>query len=206
MQPAPNGFAGTGETVIFAPDPLKENWKSEQPMAHGRWYPTLIMFSDGTVVVASGLDETAQGQSNNTVERNLDPGNAACVKTRDFNLPLYPHLFQLRDGRLFYTGGKMDTQGDSVPLVFDPINATAAVLINGLTDQANCNQCASVILPPAQDQKFMILGGGPEDEGPVRQPATHRVATIDFASLNPAYHVRHGEVALRFVSYTMLRH
>ena len=34
----------------------------------------------------------------------------------------------------------------------------------------------------------MILGGGPEDDGPVRQPATHRVATIDFKSSNPAYH------------------
>jgi hypothetical protein len=190
MQPAPNGFAGTRETVIFDPDPLRQDWKAEQPMAHGRWYPTVMMLSDGSVVAASGLDETAQGQSNNTLERNMDPGNANWVTTRDFNLPLYPHLFQLRDGRLFYTGGKMDTQGDSVPLVFDPVKATAAVVINGLTDQANCNQCASVILPPAQDQQFMILGGGPEDDGPVRQPATHRVATIDFRSANPAYHAK----------------
>ena len=84
----------------------------------------------------------------------------------------------------------MDSQGDSVPLVFDPINATQAVVINGLTDQANCNQCASVILPPAQEQKFMILGGGPEDDGPVRQPATHRAAIIDFQSPNPTYHTK----------------
>jgi hypothetical protein len=190
MQPAPNGFEGIRDTLIFDPDPLKESWTAEQLMAHGRWYPTVIMLSDGSALVASGLDETGQGNSNDTFERNLDPANAAWTKTRDFALPLYPHLFQLGDGRLFYTGGKMDTAGDSVPLVFDPINATPSTVINGLTDQADCNQCASVILPPAHDQQFMILGGGPEDDGPVRQPATHRVATIDFKSVNPAYHAK----------------
>jgi hypothetical protein len=159
-------------------------------MTHGRWYPTVVMLSDGSALVASGLDETAQGQSNDTLERSIDPAHAAWFQTRDFNLPLYPHLFQLDDGRLFYTGGKMDTAGDSVPLVFDPLNATAAVVINGLTAQGDCNQCASVILPPAQNQQFMILGGGPEDDGPVRLPATHRVATIDFRSPNPAYHAK----------------
>jgi hypothetical protein len=192
MQNAPNnaGFAGIRDTLIFDPDPLNQQWTSGQPMAHGRWYPTVVMLSDGTTLAASGLDEQAQGLDNNTIELSVNPGRSAWVKTRDFNLPLYPHLFQMRDGRLFYTGGKMDTQGDSVPLVFDPINATQAVVVNGLTDQGNCNQCASVILPPAQDQRFMILGGGPEDDGPVRQPATHRVATIDFKSPNPAYHAK----------------
>lgn len=191
MQPAPDGgFKGIRDTLIFDPDPLKEQWTAVQPMAHGRWYPTVVMLSDGTVIAASGLDEQARGLDNNTIERNTAPGNNAWVKMRDFNLPLYPHLFQLRDGRLFYTGGKMDTAGDSVPLVFDPIQATNSVVVNGLTDQANCNQCASVILPPAQDQKFMILGGGPEDDGPVRQPATHRTAVIDFGSPNAAYHTK----------------
>ena len=189
MQPAPDGgFEGIRDTLVFDPDPVKLQWTVVQPMAHGRWYPTVVMLNDGSTLAASGLDEQGQGLDNNTIERIVDPDHGAWVKTRDFNLPLYPHLFQLRDGRLFYTGGKMDTPGDSTPFVFDPIKTNAAVVVNGLTDQANCNQCASVILPPAQDQKFMILGGGPEDDGPVRQPATHRVATIDFGSPNPAYH------------------
>jgi hypothetical protein len=184
------GFEGIRDTVIFDPDPLKENWTAAELMAHGRWYPTVVMLSDGSALVASGLDETGQGQSNNTFERNLDPGNAAWVKTRDFDTKsLYPHLFQLDDGRLFYTGGKMDTGGPSEAFRFDPINAIQADTFE-VPDPANCNQCASVILPPAQDQKFMILGGGPEDDGPVRQPATHRVATIDFKSANPAYHTK----------------
>jgi hypothetical protein len=190
-QPAPDGgFRGTLDALIFDPDPAKETWSSIRPMTRGRWYPTVVILSDGTVLAASGLDQNGVGPAGNTIERNNNPDAGAWKKTRDFDLPLYPHLFQLQDGRIFFTGGKMDTAGDSVPLVFDPINATAAVVINGLTDQGNCNQCASVILPPAQDQKFMILGGGPEDDGPVRQPATHRVATVDFHAGAPAYHAK----------------
>jgi hypothetical protein len=189
MQPD-GGFKGIRDVVIF--DPGSGEWTPVQNMAHGRWYPTVVALSDGSVLAASGLDENGTGQDNNTFERNSDPDHAAWVKTRDFNLPLYPHLFQLRNGNLFYTGGKMDTEGNSDPLVFDPINPTQATNIHGLTDTGNCNQCASVILPPAQDQKFMILGGGPEDDGPVRQAATHRVATIDFKDANPAYHAKSG--------------
>lgn len=190
-QPAPDGgFRGIRDTLIF--DPGNEQWIPIQAMTRGRWYPTIITLSDGTVVAASGLDEHGAGPAQNTLERNTDPDHTAWAKTRDFDMPLYPHLFQLQTGELFYTGGKMDTKGDSDPLVFDPINVKPATGIQGLTDRGNCNQCASVILPPAQDQKFMILGGGPEDDGPVRLPATRRVSTIDFQATNPAYHAKSG--------------
>jgi hypothetical protein len=186
MQDAPHGFAGTRDAAIF--DPVEETWTAIKAMTHGRWYPTILMLADGTVLAASGLDD--KGLDNNTLEHNSDPDHAAWLKTRDFNLPLYPHLFQLADGRLFYTGGKMDTEGDSVPLVFDPLDATQSVLIKKLTDVGQCNQCASVVLPPAQEQKFMILGGGPEDDTPLRGQATQRVAVVDFNSPNPDYRVK----------------
>jgi len=190
MEDAPpdQGFAGIRDAVIF--DPATESWTAIQSMKHGRWYPTVLMLADGTVLAASGLDEQGKGLDNNTLEHNSDPDHAPWVKTRDFNLPLYPHLFQLADGRLFYTGGKMDTEGDSDPFVFDPINATESVLIKKLTDVGQCNQCASVIMPPAQNQLFMILGGGPEDDTPLRGQATKRVAVVDFKSPNPEYQVK----------------
>jgi hypothetical protein len=191
MQDSGHGFAGIRDVVIF--DPATVTWSIALPMEHGRWYPTVIRLSDNTVMAASGLDEQAQGLGNNTLERTSDPQNAGWTKTRDFSLPLYPHLFQLRDGRVFFTGGKMDTKGDSVPLIFDPINATAAVVVDGLGDAAQCNQCASVILPPAQAQRVMILGGGPEDPDDPNAPrgrATQRVAVIDFSAPGSAYRTR----------------
>ncbi|HEY5376136.1 MAG TPA: galactose oxidase-like domain-containing protein [Polyangiaceae bacterium] len=186
MQNAPRGFTGTREALVF--DPVSESWTAIASMAHGRWYPTLVMLSDGSVLAASGLDENSNADLGNTLERNQTPGVTGWQKTRDFGLPLYPHLFQLKDGRLFFTGGKMDTDGDSVPFVFDPRNATAAPQVDGLTDVGRCNQCASVMLPPAQEQRIMILGGGPEvDDGAPRGVATRRTAVADFSVPNPAY-------------------
>jgi len=160
-------------------------------MTRGRWYPTLLRLPDGTILATSGLDENGNGPQNNTIERNVDPDNAAWQKQRDFDLPLYPHLFELADGRLFYTGGKMDTAGASQPFVFDPLQLTIPTLVNGLTDINQCNQSASVVMPPVQQQKYMILGGGPEDEGsPVRGRATQRVAIVDFKTPKPQYQVK----------------
>jgi hypothetical protein len=184
---AGHGFFGIRDTLIF--DPVNKKWEPVQPMAHGRWYPTLVMLSNGHIMATSGLDE--QGKRNKAVELNPDPAHAGWEKTREFILPLYPHLFLLRDGRLFYTGGKMDTEGDSDPLIFNPLNPGEAVLIKGLHDRDKCNQCASVILPPAQAGKIMILGGGPEDkEGEPRQEATRRVAVVDLQSSNPTYETK----------------
>jgi hypothetical protein len=188
MQDAGHGFAGTKDVAVF--DPVIERWTSVHPMSHGRWYPTAVLLGNGTVLAASGLDEHAGGLENNTLETTKDAGHTDWRKTRDFNLPLYPHLFQLTDGRLFYTGGKMDTPGESLPLVFDPIHQGPADVIDGLTDADRCNQCASVVLPPAQDQAFMILGGGPEDDTPFRGQATRRVCAIDFKLPAPKYQIK----------------
>jgi hypothetical protein len=189
-QAAPHGFTGTRDTLIFDSDPAQETWTAVKPLTRGRWYPTIARLSDGKILAASGLDENGGGPNGNTFEINPDPDHAAWAKTRNFDLPLYPHLFQLADGRFFYTGGKMDTAGDSDPLVFDPIQAVNATVVNGLTDRGQCNQCASVILPPVQSQEFMILGGGPEDDTPERGQATHRTAIVDFKIPNPLYQVK----------------
>jgi hypothetical protein len=181
MQPAAQGFEGTRDALVF--DPATSTWSAIQPMTRGRWYPTLVTLSDGTVLATSGLDENGNGPGNNTIERLAPPYTGAWAKTRNFDLPLYPHLFQMQDGTLFYTGGKMDTQGNSQPLTFDPINPTNAGLINGLEVPDKCNQCASVLMPPAQLQQVMILGGGPEDPDDPNAPrgiATQRVDIIDF--------------------------
>lgn len=186
MQPAGHGFFGLNDAMIY--DPGHSTWKLVQPMKHGRWYPTLLMLNDGEVIATSGLDE--HGKATEAIERIANPDADAWSPSRSFMLPLYPHLFLLADGRVLYTGGKMDTPGTSDPLVFDPLQPSAAVLIQGLHDADMCNQSASVILPPAQMQQFMILGGGPEDvDGQPRQPATTRVSVVDLlvAGGNPQY-------------------
>ena len=75
------------------------------------------------------------------------------------------------------------------PLLFDPLQPSQAALIGGLADRDKCNQCASVVLPPAQKQRFMILGGGPEDvDGQPRQRATTRVSVVDLKGPDRQFH------------------
>jgi hypothetical protein len=62
-------------------------------------------------------------------------------------------------------------------------------LVQGLRDVNQCNQSASVLLPPAQAQRFMILGGGPSDDATeFRGIATHRVQIVDFSGADQQYH------------------
>lgn len=181
MVPSGHGFLGTAEAMVF--DPAAETWASVQKMAHGRWYPTAVLRGDGTVVVASGLRD-GNGLPNDTIEFTRDAVAVPWAKSRDFALPLYPHLFLLRDGRFFFTGGKMDTEQPFQPFRFDPLAAAApSEVAADLRDLGRRNQCASVILPPAQDQKFMIIGGGPEDEN----EATDNVDVIDVTQAPLAY-------------------
>ncbi len=191
MVPTGKGFLGRHDAAIF--DPINNQWSAIARMGNGRWYPTLVMLNDGTALATAGLDEfgSANRDANNTtLEKNSDPAHAAWKKARDFKLPLYPHLFLMKDGRLFFTGGKMDSEGDSQPFLFDPLLPTPSQKVDNLKDPGKCNQGASVILPPAQNQQVMILGGGPEDQdGQPRQPATKRVNIADLSAANPRYEV-----------------
>ena len=176
MVDAGHPFTGIKDALLF--DPVARTWSAVQPMERGRWYPTLLMLADGVPIAASGLDEC--GWPTDTIEVLQDPASGPWREARRFRLPLYPHLFLTAGGEVLYTGGKMDTEGPSDPLLFDPTSPSQAVVIPGLDDTDRCNQSASVLLPPAQRQRFMILGGGPEDEeGAPRQPATRRVAVVD---------------------------
>lgn len=72
----------------------------------------------------------------------------------------------------------MDTEEDSKPLLFS-LADNALQEITGLKDADKRNQSASVLMPPAQDQKVMIIGGGPADDKGPEVIATNSVQIID---------------------------
>jgi hypothetical protein len=65
-------------------------------------------------------------------------------------------------------------------------NPVAINFIPGLTQAGMRNQSASVILPPAQDQRFMIVGGGPVGKEN-KTDAIDNVDIIDFKAANPQF-------------------
>src|SRR5260370_524964 len=99
------GRGGRGEGLF---SPATETWANPAGMADGRWYPTLVSIGDGTVMAFSGTNQAGTGL--NTVPEIFDEGTGTWNATphlRTPGWPLYPHLFLLRDGRLFFTGASL---------------------------------------------------------------------------------------------------
>lgn len=178
-------FAGRADTLLF--DPVTEQWTVTRPMAHGRWYPSVITLGDGRGLVAAGLDEQAHGARNTSLEsffHHADYWQTLAMPAGFGGVPLYAHMYLLADGSVFYAGGHMDDAAGA-PLRLDLTRSPATVSgVPGLSRVDARDQCASVLLPPAQDQKVMIIGGASGEDA----DAIVNVDVIDFTQPNPTYH------------------
>jgi plastocyanin len=155
-------FVGAVATYLF--DPTLREWIRVDDMDAHRWYPTLVTMGDGRAVVVSGIDAPNE---------IFDPKVGWRPLPKTTALPLYPHLFLLRDGRIFYTGGQLG--GATVePRVINVLTG-AEQPVTGLRDKANRDQGSSVLLPPAQEQRFLVIGGS----GPAQ--ATNHTDLVDLA-------------------------
>lgn len=156
-----------------------DSWQDIAPMADGRWYPTLIALGDGRIAVFSGANAT-NGALNDTVELYKTGSGFTTIGATTPGWPLYPHLFLLGDGRLIFTGGSLG--GGPGPQIVD-LGAGTLTAIPGLRDAGLRGQCASVLLPPAHDQKVMVISGGGGNPFTV----TTAVDIVDMKAANPTY-------------------
>lgn len=180
---------GQWEVAIF--DPVTSQWAKTEHMQRGRWYPQLLILPDGHVLAVSGKNET-NGDLNPLFEV-FDPAIEKWLQhnppqSPDFNgLPFYAHLFLMADGRVFFSGGRMDDgrfqKAGMMAFAPDHIDFQA---VPAIVDGALRNQSSSVLLPPAQDQKVMIIGGGPPDD---RTSANGTTEIVNLKDPNPAYQI-----------------
>ncbi|MDQ0850536.1 hypothetical protein QFZ65_002474 [Arthrobacter sp. B3I9] len=182
-------FTGSKDAAVF--DPSTGTWSLLSAMAHARWYPTVITLGDGSVLAASGLDEKFEGSSRAVLEMYepvADAWHDLPFPHGSLGLPLYAHLFLLEDGRVFFSGGRMDDVLDVQPCVITLAahGVPSVQEVPDLLDPALRNQSASVLLPPAQDQRVLICGGGPEGKEN-KTHATDGVSIVDFKAAAPSY-------------------
>jgi hypothetical protein len=185
-------FFGLRQAVAFDPyagpaDPMSPtgtagSWTAEPDMAGGRWYPSLIALPDGRIVAVSGQDE--KNELNVVPEVYTDGAGWAAEPRSPSNWPLYAHLFVLADGRVYYSGGQYGGNNGIRPSIWDLATNSAAEVQGVLTDASRRNQSASVLLPPAQDQRVMIMGGGPSDMHD-QTGATNTTAITDLSVPGP---------------------
>ncbi|NKI45397.1 kelch motif-containing protein [Streptomyces physcomitrii] len=179
---AKQDFQGIKAAYEF--DPRAERYIKVDPMRKARWYPTLVGLKDGKVLAVSGLDDVGM----------IDPGDNEIYdpKTRKWSkgpfryFPTYPALFLTKGGKLFYpasNAGYGPADKGREPGLWDLEKNTFAK-VPGLSDKDQTETSSSLLLPPAQDQKVMILGGGGVGES---EKSTARTAVIDLRKKNPAF-------------------
>lgn len=190
---------GTSEAYLF--DPISETYKQLPQMRDGRWYPTLVTLADGQVYTIGGKDPT--GKSMNTIPEIFEASSQTWTELPQTDpWPMYPHMFLTEGGRLFYTGGNVfsGTFGLNLPPPgFLDAQTGALSPVTGLTRPADRDQSASVLLPPAQDQRVMIMGGGVRGAN----STIDNVDIIDLDNPNPSYtaapHLIHARMHLNAV-------
>lgn len=177
------GLSGYTPTVAGSPHTYQFNWQTERyeplpDMASGHWYPTVVSDGDGKILSVAGVDENRVNQSKYQV---FNPATSAWSAQRDSSpfFPLYPALTLTADGRFFYSG--VSTYGGTTPAGLWDANANTFTSVTGLPLPDHRDQGASVLLPPAQDQKVMVIGGGSSDL------PTDTTAIIDLKKPSPSF-------------------
>jgi hypothetical protein len=173
-------FHGLRQSITFDPGTL--TWTPQAPMAGGRWYPSLVPLGDGRVLATAGLDET--GMLNIVPEIYTD-GAGWTALPESPHWPMYGHLFLLADGSVFYSGGQYGGNNGVRPARWD-LASNTKIDVPDLPDVDSRNQSASVVLPPAQAQRVMIIGGGPFDMHD-QAGATASTAIADLSAAAPRY-------------------
>lgn len=150
-------------------------------LAQGRWYPTTVALSDGRVAVFSGrremtnaatspgfiaetveiIDSRASRWTVSTVAIKDSAGNPA----PDLPLPTYPGMHLAADGKIFHTftswGQEIDSPSTTVSFSLrgSTANGTWTAVTGQAPSQPRREEGMSVLLPPAQDGRILVVGG-----------------------------------------------
>ncbi len=176
-------FQGIRDAFEF--DPVAEKYIKVDPMLEARWYPTLTTLSDGKILSVSGLDDI--GQIVPGKNEIYDPKTRKWTytdKVRQF--PTYPALFLKQDGKIFYSGSNAGYGPDDVgrdPGIWD-VESNTFTEIPGLSDADMLETSGTVLLPPAQDEKYMVIGGGGVGESKL---ASNKTRLVDLKADAPRF-------------------
>jgi hypothetical protein len=173
-------FLGTKDAYIF--DVKTSRYVRVNSMNYARWYPTLAEMGNGMVMAMSGLD--GQGQVTMNSE-TFNPQTKTWAEGPAHGFPTYPATFLTANGQLFFTGSNAG-YGPSTPAWRTPgfwdVRTNLFRPVPGIADQKDLETSASVLLPPAQNQRIMVLGGGGVGQS---ASATADTRLIDTAAPNP---------------------
>ena len=167
------GWLGTKKSYIF--DPKTNRYVKANDLIDGHWYPSATVLANGDVYSVGGYAAQRNANGGNlvsTVAERYSWKQGRWLKANEIAQPninwaTYPSLILTQDGRLFYTGSSVfshPVNGDGSlrgPGFLNPGNGAWGALPNngGLRKPEARDMSASVLLPPAQDQRIITIGG-----------------------------------------------
>jgi len=160
-------FHGLPRNAVY--DPMTGVFTDVQNMAHGRWYPTVTVLGDGSVMTFSGLSET--GGTNNAVEIYTPGIGWSQEYLAGWTPPLYPRMHLLPDGTVLYAGSGTGSR------IFNLSTKTWTGVIASTNYTSSRTYGSSVLLPltlaSGHTPRGMIFGGG--------NPATASTEILDLS-------------------------
>ncbi|WP_329424301.1 kelch motif-containing protein [Streptomyces sp. NBC_01268] len=173
-----------GIRAAYEFDPEAERYIPVAPMRDARWYPTLVTLADGRVLAVSGLNDVGDVvPGDNEI---YDPTTKKWSTGPFRYFPTYPSLFLTKGGKLLYTGsnaGYGPADKGREPGLWD-LEKNSFTKLGGLSDPDRLETSSSLLLPPAQDQRVMVLGGGGVGESPA---STARTSIVDLSKEGPVF-------------------
>jgi hypothetical protein len=183
---AEQNFWGSRKSYVF--NIHTETYQRVSDMNLARWYPTLVGLKDGNVLAVSGLDQFGQIITGHSEEFNLKTQRWSLKPKLQHSFPTYPALFLMPNGDLFFTGASTGYGPDKwswrEPGIWNPNTNAFRPVTAGLRDPNMMETAGSIILPPAQDQRYAIIGGGGVGQS---QLSTGRIDVVDLKSKDPRW-------------------
>ncbi|WP_280881058.1 galactose oxidase-like domain-containing protein [Streptomyces pseudovenezuelae] len=180
-----HGYEGYKDSYIF--DPVTETYSKTNDLNDGHWYPSATELGNGDVISFGGLREDSTGSVTAEYWSDAEQKWLALWQVNQTwsYWGLYPSMILMQDGRLFYSGSHVF--GNNIPgtgsAIYD-YDANTVTQVPGLQSKDQRDQSASVLLPPAQDQKVLTVGGGNIDSNPDGNRLTD---VIDLKDADPSY-------------------
>ncbi len=178
-------FTGLKSSFVF--DPASNQFTKINDAQTGHWYPTLTKLGNGDVWAAGGLNENAEGTVATELysfDDNRWRGGNEVHQTWSY-WGTYPHMILLQDGRLFYSGAHTFGQNIGTGAALYDIPTGDIQDVPGLRNPQTRDQAGSTLLPPAQQQRVAIFGGGDTEQN------VHGISltdVIDLTGATPSYH------------------
>ena len=180
-----HGYQGLKDSYVF--DPATNAYTRINDLNAGHWYPSATILGNGDVISLGGLGEDSSGT---VATEYYDAAEGRWLAAWEANQTwrfwgLYPSMILMQDGRLFYTGSHVfgDGLSGTGASIYD-YPTGSVVDVPGLRLKDERDQSMSVLLPPAQDQRVLTIGGGNIGSNP---DANRLTDIIDLKQASPAY-------------------